>query len=338
MLQGNCSAMLDLMFLAFPTHPVHQVLLFLGISMVYATITTGNLLIIVAIWGDPHLHTPMYFFLGTLSLVELCYTAVVVPQILLTSLQEKKSITFQSCSAQMFFFIGLGSADCFLLAIMAYDRFVAICKPLRYTLIMTQELCIQLVAASLLVGFLISLMLVCLVFHLPFCDVHGIEHFFCDVPPVLQLASYKTKLDEVGVFLTGIMAIAVPFVLICTSYLFIAVAVLQIHSADGRQKAISTCSSHLAVVALQYGCCSFMYLRPSSSFSPKQDQMLSMVYTLGTPLLNPIIYTLRNREVKTALRKVISHRILTWKILGWNIAGWNGMMQSLLPSSNSGKF
>ncbi|XP_061465682.1 olfactory receptor 10W1-like isoform X2 [Rhineura floridana] len=310
MLQENCTEMLDFMLLAFPTQPEHQVLLFLGISMVYAAIITGNLLIIVAIWAKPHLHTPMYFFLGTLSVVELCYTAAVVPQILVTSLQERKFITFRSCCAQMFFFIGLGSADCFLLAIMAYDRYVAICKPLRYTLIMTQELCIQLVGASLLIGFLVSLMLIWLVFHLPFCGGYGIEHYFCDVPPVSQLTSNKTKLNEVGIFLSGIMAITVPFILICTSYLFIAVSVLQVHSADSRRKAISTCSSHLAVVALQYGCCSFMYLRPSSSFSPKQDQMLSMVYTLGTPLLNPIIYSLRNKEVKAALRQVISHQLL----------------------------
>lgn len=299
--------MLDFILLAFPVQLELEILLFLGIGLVYAVIVTGNVLILLAIWGDPHLHTPMYFFLGTLSVVELCYTAVVVPQVLITSLQERKFITFLRCSTQMFFFIGLGGADCFLLAVMAYDRYVAICKPLRYTLIMTQQLCAQLVAASLLIGFLISLMLVALVFHAPFCGEHGIKHFFCDVPPVMQLASNKTKLDEVGVFLSGILAIAVPFVLICTSYLFIAVTVLQIRSAEGRRKAISTCSSHLAVVALQYGCCSFMYLRPSSSFSPKQDQMLSMVYTLGTPLLNPIIYTLRNREVKAALRRVISN-------------------------------
>nr|XP_056707993.1 olfactory receptor 10W1-like [Euleptes europaea] len=313
MYQENCTAMLDFILLAFPIQPELEILLFLGISLVYAIITTGNVLIMLAIWGDPHLHTPMYFFLGTLSLVELCYTAVVVPQMLITSLQERKFITFMRCSIQMFFFIGLGSADCFLLAVMAYDRYVAICKPLHYTLIMTQQLCNQLVAASLLIGFFISLMLVGLVFHLPFCGGHGIEHFFCDVPPVLQLTSNKTKLDEVGVYLSGILAIAVPFVLICTSYLFIAVTMLQIHSADGCRKTISTCTSHLAVVALQYGCCSFMYLRPSSSFSPKQDQMLSMVYTLGTPLLNPVIYTLRNREVKVALRKVIGNHIFQRK-------------------------
>ncbi|XP_060118401.1 olfactory receptor 10W1-like [Heteronotia binoei] len=309
----NCTAMLDFILLAFPIQLELEILLFLGISLVYAIITTGNVLIMLAIWGDPHLHTPMYFFLGTLSVVELSYTAVVVPQMLVTSLQERKFITFMRCSTQMFFFIGFGSADCFLLAVMAYDRYIAICKPLRYTLIMTQHICTQLVAASLLIGFLISLMLVGLVFHLPFCGEHGIKHFFCDVPPILQLTSNKTKLDEVGVFFSGILAIAVPFILICTSYLFIAVTVLRIHSTEARRKTISTCSSHLAVVALQYGCCSFMYLRPSSSFSPKQDQMLSMVYTLGTPLFNPIIYTLRNREVKAALRKVISNHIFQRK-------------------------
>nr|XP_060613109.1 olfactory receptor 10W1-like [Anolis sagrei ordinatus] len=305
MSKENCTAILDFLLVAFPNQPEHQISLFLAICLVYITILAGNLLILVAIWVDTHLYTPMYFFLGSLSVVELCYTSSIIPQILETSLQEVKSITFRNCCAQMFLFIGLGSCDCFLLAIMAYDRCMAICKPLRYTLIMTQQLCIQLVATAVLSGFMISLTLVWLVFHLPFCDGHDIEHFFCDVPPVLQLTSKKTKLEEVGVFLTAMMAIVVPFVLICISYLFIAVAILQIRSVDSRQKAISTCSSHLTVVALQYGCCSFMYLRPSSSFSPMQDQILSMVYTLGTPLLNPIIYSLRNREVKSALRNLI---------------------------------
>ncbi|XP_003215056.2 olfactory receptor 10W1-like [Anolis carolinensis] len=307
MLKENCTARLDFLLVAFPNQPEHQTSLFLGICLVYISIIAGNLLILIVIWVDAHLCTPMYFFLGTLSVVELCYTSTIIPQILETTLQEEKSISFQSCCTQMFLFIGLGSCDCFLLAIMAYDRCMAICKPLRYTLIMTQQLCVQLVATSVLSGFMISLILVWLVFHLPFCEGHDIEHFFCDVPPVFQLTSNKTKLEEVGVFLTAIVAIVVPFVLICISYLFIAVAVLRIHSVDSRQKAVSTCSSHLTVVALQYGCCSFMYLRPSSSFSPMQDQILSMVYTLGTPLLNPIIYSLRNREVKSALRKLVSY-------------------------------
>ncbi|XP_015680495.1 olfactory receptor 10W1-like [Protobothrops mucrosquamatus] len=307
MLQENCTAMLDFMFLAFPTQPQYQSLLFLGISTVYAIIIIANTLIILAIWRNPHMHIPMYFFLGVLSAIELCYTATVVPQILVTSLQKKKVISFRSCCAQMFLFIGLGSADCFLLAIMAFDRYVAICKPLKYNFIMTQQLCIQLVVVSLIIAFLISLILVWLVFHLSFCAKLGIEHFFCDVPPIYQLISNKTEVNEVGILFSGVMAIAVPFILICISYLFITIEVLQIHSANAHQKIISTCSSHLAVVALQYGCCSFMYLRPNTSFSPKQDQLLSMVYTLGTPLLNPIIYSLRNKEMKVALKKVLGH-------------------------------
>ncbi|XP_032064965.1 olfactory receptor 10W1-like [Thamnophis elegans] len=307
MLQENCTAMLDFIFLAFPPQPQYQSLLFLGIGTVYAIIIIGNTLIVLAIWKNPPLHIPMYFFLGALSVIELCYTATVVPQILVTSLQKKKFISFRSCCAQMFLFIGLGSADCFLLAIMAFDRYVAICKPLRYIFIMSHQLCIHLVVVSLIVAFLLSLMLVCMVFHLSFCAELGIEHFFCDVPPVYQLISNKTELSEVGILFSGVMAIAVPFILICISYLFITIEVLRIHSANARQKTISTCSSHLAVVAIQYGCCSFMYLRPNTSFSPKQDQLLSMVYTLGTPLLNPIIYSLRNKEMKVALKKVLSH-------------------------------
>ncbi|XP_070603253.1 olfactory receptor 10W1-like [Erythrolamprus reginae] len=303
MLQENCTAMLDFMFVAFPTQPQYQSLFFLGISTVYAIIITGNILIILAIWRNPHLHIPMYVFLGTLSVIELCYTATVVPQILVTSLQKRKFISFRSCCAQMFLFIGLGSADCFLLAIMAFDRYVAICKPLRYIFIISQQLCIHLVMVSLIVAFLISLMLVWLVFQHSFCAEHGIQHFFCDVPPVYQLTSNKTELSDIGILFSGVMAIAVPFLLICVSYLFITVEVMQLHSNNACRKTMSTCSSHLAVVVLQYGCCSFMYLRPNSSFSPKQDQILSMVYTLGTPLLNPIIYSLRNKEMKVALKK-----------------------------------
>ncbi|XP_006033494.1 olfactory receptor 10W1-like [Alligator sinensis] len=305
MAQWNHTVITELMFLAFPSHPELQALFFLGITIIYAVIVTGNLLILAAIQGDSRLHTPMYFFLGALSVVELSYTAAVVPQMLASSLQTRKTISFGACGAQMFFFIGLGGADCFLLAVMAYDRYVAIWHPLHYTLIMTWQLSLCLVVASLLVGFLLALDLVVLIFSLPFCGAHGIQHFFCDVPPLLWLVCAKTETHEIAVFLAGTAAVLVPFVLICASYIFIARAVLQIRSTRGRRRAFSTCSSHLVVVVLQYGCCGFVYLRPSSSFSPEQDQLLSLVYTLGTPILNPIIYTLRNGEVKGALRKAL---------------------------------
>ncbi|ELW46886.1 Olfactory receptor 10W1 [Tupaia chinensis] len=253
---------------------------------------------------------PMYYFLGSLSGIEICYTAVVVPHILANTLQSNKTISFLGCAIQMVLFIGLGSADCLLLAIMAYDRYVAICHPLKYPLIMTLTLCFRLVVASVIVGLFLSLQLVVFIFSLTFCPAQGIEHFFCDVPPVMHLICANSHIHELSVLVAATLAIAVPFFFIATSYAFIVAALLKIHSAAGRSRAFSTCSSHLTVVLLQYGCCAFMYLRPSSSYNPKQDRFISLVYTLVTPLLNPLIYTLRNNEMKGAIRRVISRNYL----------------------------
>lgn len=303
---GNRSVLMEFVFLAYPSRPELGALSFLGVSLVYTLIISGNVLIVVAIQTEVRLHTPMYYFLGSLSGVEICYTAVVVPHILANILQSEKTITLLSCATQMVFFIGLGSTDCFLLAVMAYDRYVAICYPLRYPLIMTLTLCVRLVVASVVIGLVLSLQLVAFIFSLPFCQTRSIDHFFCDVPPVMRLICASSHIHEQSVLVAATLAIAVPFLLIATSYSFIVAAVLKIHSAAGRHRAFSTCSAHLTVVLLQYGCCAFMYLRPSSSYSPKQDQFISLVYTLGTPLLNPLIYTLRNSEMKGAIGRVLT--------------------------------
>uniref|UniRef100_A0A4X2K861 Olfactory receptor n=2 Tax=Vombatus ursinus TaxID=29139 RepID=A0A4X2K861_VOMUR len=303
----------EFVFLAYPTHLELQVLVFLGISLVYTMILTGNILIVAAIQMEARLHTPMYYLLDSLSIVEIWYTATVVPHILVNTMKRHKAITLLGCATQMLFFIGLGSTDCFLLAVMAYDRYVVICSPLQYLLIMTQKFCVNLVVASMVIGFILSLQLVAFIFHLPFCHSRGIEHFFCDVPPVIRLTCTHTHLHELSVLVAGTLAIAFTFLLIAISYALIAIAVLSIHSTSGRRRAFSTCSSHLMVVLLQYGCCVFMYLRPNSSYSPKQDQLLSLVYILGTPLLNPLIYTLRNSEVKGALRSIITRNVFSKK-------------------------
>ncbi|XP_066110081.1 olfactory receptor 10W1 [Saccopteryx bilineata] len=308
---GNHSLLMEFVFLAYPSHPELCAFSFLGVSLVYTLIISGNVLIVVAIQTEIHLHTPMYYFLGSLSGVEICYTAVVVPHILVNILQSQKAITLLGCATQMIFFIGLGSADCFLLVIMAYDRYVAICHPLWYPLIMTLTLCVHLVVATVVIGLFLSLQLTVFIFSLPFCQTRGIEHFFCDVPPVMRLVCANSHIHEQSVLVAATLAIAVPFLLITASYIFIIAAVLKIHSAAGRQRAFSTCSSHLTVVLLQYGCCAFMYLRPSSSYSPKQDQFISLVYTLGTPLLNPLIYTLRNSEMKGTIRRVLTRNCLS---------------------------
>ncbi|CAO2584869.1 Olfactory receptor 10W1 [Lemmus lemmus] len=299
---------MEFVFLAYPNCPELRILCFLGVSLAYALIISGNVLIVVSIQTEARLHTPMYYFLGSLSGIELCYTAVVVPHILANTLQSENSITLLSCATQMVFFIGLGSADCFLLASMAYDRYVAICHPLQYPLIMTITFCGRLVVASVVIGLFLSLQLVVFIFCLPFCQSRGIEHFFCDVPPVMSLVCAKSHIHELFLYVVGILVLTVPFLLICISYMFIASTILHMRSAEGRQRAFSTCSSHLTVVLLQYGCCSLVYLRPRSSTSEDEDRQIALVYTFVTPLLNPLIYTLRNKDVKGALRNFIFNK------------------------------
>ena len=309
----NRSVSMEFVFLAYPSHPELRVLSFLGISLVYTFVITGNGLIAGAVGTEARLRTPMYCFLGSLSGVELCYTAVVVPHILINILRSEKTIALPGCATQMVFFIGLGSADCFLLAAMGYDGYVAICHPLQYPLIMTLTLSVRLVSASVVIGLFLSLQLMAFIFSLPFCPTRSIEHFFCDVPPVMRLVCADSHIHEQSVLVAATLAIVIPFFLIATSYTFIVAAVLKIHSAVGRHRAFSTCSSHLTVVLLQYGCCAFMYLRPSSSYYPKQDQFVSLVYTLGTPLLNPLVYTLRNSEMKGAIGRVLTRNYLSQK-------------------------
>ncbi|XP_053415768.1 olfactory receptor 10W1 [Nycticebus coucang] len=308
---GNRSALPDLALLAYPCSPRLRALFFLAVSLVYTFIVSGNVLIMVSVRTEARLHTPMYCFLGSLSGVEVCYTAVVVPHILASTLQSGRTIPRLGCAVQMVFFIGLGSADCFLLAAMAYDRYVAICHPLQYPLIVTSALCVLLVLASVVIGLLLSLQLTAFIFSLPFCRSRGIEHFFCDVPPVLRLVCADSHIHKHLVLVEATLAIAVPFFLIAASYARIVAAVLKTRSAAGRRRAFSTCSAHLAVVLLQYGCCAFVYLRPNSSYHPKRDQFISLVYTLGTPLLNPLIYTLRNREMKAAIGRLLSRNCLS---------------------------
>ncbi|XDA84715.1 hypothetical protein R6Z07F_014467 [Ovis aries] len=281
---------MEFVFLAYPSQSELDVLSFLGISLVYTRVITGNVLIMVAIQTEACLHTPIYYLLGSLSGVEIGYTAVV-------------PIPLAGCGAQMFFFVTLGSTDCFLLAVMAYDRYVAIRHPLHYTLIMTRKLCVQMVGCAVGLASLLSLQLTILIFTLPFCGHRReINHFLCDVPPVLRLACADIRVHQAVLYAVGSLVLTVPFLLISVSYALIGSAILRIRSAAGRRRAFSTCSSHLAVVLLQYGCCSLVYLRPRSSTSEDEDRQIALIYTFVTPLLNPLIYTLRNKDVKGALK------------------------------------
>ncbi|XP_045413008.1 olfactory receptor 10Q1-like [Lemur catta] len=303
----NHSGPTEFVFRVFTTVPEFQALLFLLFLLLYLMVLCGNTAIIGVVCAHSSLRTPMYFFLSNLSFVEICYTTVVVPLMLSNILGAQKPIPLAGCGAQMFFFVTLGCTDCFLLAVMAYDRYVAICHPLHYTVLVTQKLCVQLVAGALGLALLLSLQLTALIFTLPFCGHRReINHFLCDVPPVLRLACADIRVHQAVLYVVGVLVLTVPFLLICVSYVFITSAILRIRCAEGRRRAFSTCSSHLSVVLLQYGCCALVYLRPRSSSSADEDRHIALVYTFVTPLLNPLIYTLRNKDVKGALKKVIS--------------------------------
>ncbi|XP_008834420.1 olfactory receptor 10Q1-like [Nannospalax galili] len=305
----NQSGSPEFVFRVFTTVPEFQVLLFLLFLLLYLMILSGNTAIIWVVCTHSSLRTPMYFFLCNLSFMEICYTTDVVPLMLSNIFGAQNPIPLAGCGTQMFFFVTLGSTDCFLLAIMAYDRYVAICHPLHYSLIMTQKLCVQMVLGSVSWALFLSVQLTALIFTLPFCGHHReINHFLCDVPPVLRLACADIHVHQAVLYVVGILVLTVPFLLICISYVFIASTILHIRSAEGRQRAFSTCSSHLTVVLLQYGCCSLVYLRPRSSTSEDEDRQIALVYTFVTPLLNPLIYTLRNNDVKGALKNAMFHK------------------------------
>uniref|UniRef100_F7D5M9 Olfactory receptor n=1 Tax=Monodelphis domestica TaxID=13616 RepID=F7D5M9_MONDO len=308
----NQSGPTEFVFQVFTTSRKIQALLFCFFLLLYIMILCGNTAIIWAVYTNSSLRTPMYFFLSNLSFLEICYTTTVVPLMLSNIFGGQRPIPLAACAAQMFLFCSLGGTDCFLLTVMAYDRFVAICHPLHYTLIMTQKRCIQLVLVSLVLAVFLNLQLTTLVFNLPFCGHQlQINHFLCDVPPVLRLACGDTRVHQAVLFVVGIIALTIPFVLISISYIFIANAILHINSAEGRRRAFSTCSSHLCVVLLQYGCCTLVYMRPRSSTSEDEEWQLALVYTFVTPLLNPLIYTLRNKDIKDALKKSMSCKILS---------------------------
>ncbi|XP_066476153.1 olfactory receptor 10V1-like [Tiliqua scincoides] len=299
-------------FHPFSALPETQLVIFLFFLFFYVLSLCGNAAVVLIVRADHSLHNPMYFFLANLAALELCYSSVIAPPALANLLSGKNAtISLNGCGTQMFFFVFLGGADCVLLAIMAYDRYVAICHPLSYLVIMNKTVCTCLVAASLLLGFLLSLQLTILIFRLPFCGSNEIKHFFCDIPVILKLACGDTHIHQAALFIVSVIVLTIPFLLICISYVFIVVAILQIHSTKGCQRAFSTCSSHLMVVLLQYGCCGLIYLRPNSSYSPEEGRVISVVYTFVTPLLNPLIYSMRNKELKDALSRAFRRRVLS---------------------------
>ncbi|XP_075403828.1 olfactory receptor 10Z1-like [Tenrec ecaudatus] len=297
----------------FTSFPALQHLLFVVVFLSHVTIIAANVLIMVAIKLSHNLHTPMYFFLCGLSFSETCTTMVIIPRMLADLLSGTKVISLPECATQMFFFFGLSSNNCFILTAMSYDRYIAIHNPLHYPIRMTRKVCFQQMLASFAVGIMVSLTIVCIVFNVSFCDSKTIQHFFCDISPVVLLACDYTFFHEMVIFVLSVLVLVGSFILIMVSYVFIVSVVVKMPSAKGRSKAFSTCSSHLTVVSIHYGFACSVYLKPKNSASFREDMLMAVIYTVLTPLLNPIVYSLRNREMQTALRKVMSraNRLIT---------------------------
>ncbi|XP_074083915.1 olfactory receptor 10AG1-like [Macrotis lagotis] len=303
--RSNGTLMVEFILLGFSDIPNFQRLLFGIFLIIYMSILLGNGLLIVITKTNPTLQTPMYFFLGNFSFLEICYTSVILPRMLMDLWTQKGNIPFLSCAVQTCFFFILGVAECLLLAVMAYDRYVAICKPLYYPLIMNHKVCVQLVVASWITGIPVLVGLTYEIFSLNFCASNKLNHIFCDAPPLLEVACGNTYGKELSIHVAALLFITIPFLLILTSYVKIITTILKLPSTSGKAKAFSTCSSHLMVVGLFYGSGSIVYLRPKSNQSAKSDKVFSLVYTTVTPVFNPLIYSLRNKDVIDALKKLL---------------------------------
>ncbi|XP_066485850.1 olfactory receptor 6B2-like [Tiliqua scincoides] len=300
--------------LGFPSLKKLHLLLFVLGLIVYILTLCGHLTIIAIVRIDHHLHTPMYFFLSSFSFLEIWYTSNIVPKMLEVFIAKNKSITYVGCITQLYFHITLGTAECFILAIMAYDRYLAICNPLRYPDLMNNTASFRLTVGSWIGAFLINIPPLVSLCRLPFCGPNEINHFFCDAPPLLKLSCTSPVEAELANFIVATSVIVSSFLLILVSYILIIITVLRIPSSTGRQKAFSTCGSHLVVVTIFYGTLMFMYVRPTSDVptdSMNFNKIISMFYTVVTPMLNPIIYCLRNKEVKDALRKAITRNFMS---------------------------
>ncbi|XP_063105361.1 olfactory receptor 5G9-like [Cavia porcellus] len=306
MLEENYTQITEFIFVGLKCQPQLQVSLFLLFLLFYLITTTGNLGMIILIHADSRLHTPMYFFLSHLSFVDICFSSVVSPKMLRDFFAKRKAISFLGCALQQWFFGFFVAIECLLLASMAYDRYVAICSPLLYSISMSQRLCVQLVLGPYAAGFLNTMTHTIAAFRLPFCGSNIINHFYCDMPPLLSLVCADTRINALLVFIVAGAILAVSSLTIVTSYSFILAAILRIRSASGRRKAFSTCSSHLTAVSIFYGTLFFIYVRPSAISSLDLNKVVSVFYTTVIPMLNPLIYSLRNKEVHAALDRTIS--------------------------------
>ncbi|KAG6477635.1 olfactory receptor [Crotalus adamanteus] len=295
----------EFIFLAFSIFQRHHVHFFLVFLAAYLVTLLGNLMIITLVLLDSRLHTPMYFFLSQLSCLDVCLSSVVVPKILVNLLRQEYTISYNQCLAQAFFLIGFAGCEPALLAIMAYDRYAAICQPLHYAHLMRGKLCVQLSVAIWLWGFLDSAIHIALASRLDFCGNNNVPHIFCDVPPFLKITCSDSWVNELTNHITSIFVGLVPVLFIVLSYVYILACILRIRSNTGRRKAFSTCASHLAVVIVCLGNAFVNYNQPSAGYSLEVDTLISTMFCIINPLLNPLIYSLRNTEVKEAMKKIL---------------------------------
>ncbi|NXG89828.1 OR4S2 protein, partial [Stercorarius parasiticus] len=302
----NASSVKEFILVGLSENPGVQKICFVMFLFFYMIILAGNLLIVITVISSQRLNSPMYFFLSYLSFVDICYSSITAPKMIADFLVENKTISFVGCMAQLFGVHFFGCTEIFILTVMAYDRYTAICRPLHYTTLMTRRVCGQMVIGSWVGGFIHSMVQTLLTTCLPFCGPNKIDHYFCDVHPLLQLACTNTY--AVGIIVvanSGMVALSCFFILVM-SYIVILIS-LKNQTSEGRHKALSTCGSHITVVILFFGPCTFTYIRPSSDLS--EDKRVALFYTVITPMLNPLIYTLRNEEVKSAMKKLWSRRV-----------------------------
>ncbi|XP_030395535.1 olfactory receptor 5V1-like [Gopherus evgoodei] len=305
----NQTPIMEFILLGFGNVPEMQPLLFLVFLVIYIVTVSGNILIIALVMTDQHLHTPMYFFLGNLSCLEAFYTSTILPRLLTGLLTGERTISVKGCIAQLYFFGILSATECLLLTAMSYDRYLAICNPLRYAALMNARVCFQLVAGSWISSFLGCTIVNIFLFQSTFCDSKEIDHFFCDFSPMIKLSCGHNQTLQLVTFTIAAIGTFVPFLLTLTSYICIITTILRIPSATGRQKTFSTCSSHLIVVTVFYGTLIIVYVVPTANTPKVLQKIFPVFYAVLTPMINPIIYSLRNKEVNDSLRKAF-HKLV----------------------------
>ena len=303
---ANYTGQLDFILMGLFSQSKYPILLCAVIFVIFLMALSGNIMLILLIYSDAHLHTPMYFFISQLSLMDMIYISVIVPKMLMDQVMGVNKISAPECGMQMFLYLTVGGSEYFLLAAMAYDRYVAICHPLHYSTLMSHKVWLLLVSGCWFLGSVDGFMLTPITMTFPFCRSREIHHFFCEVPAVMKLSCSDTSLYETLMYLCCVLMLLIPVTVISSSYSFILLTIHRMNSAEGRKKAFTTCSSHMTVVILFFGAAIYTYMLPSSYHTPEKDMIVSAFYTILTPVLNPLIYSLRNKDVTGALKKMLN--------------------------------